>query len=137
MIFVFRIAEVGVTVDWMWQTRWERDLPPDLELRGPGLALGVDEKTIYEENVKSDLTQGQVIAIGTDGIWEARSKAGEMYGKNRFCDIIRHHAHAGAEDIIDAVFRDLRTFTAGMRPEDDVTLVVVKYDAKSPKKSNS
>ncbi len=107
------------------------------ELKGPGLALGVEKNTTYEENRKTGLADNQIIAIGTDGIWEARNKNGEMYGKNRFRNIIRHNAHAEANEIVDAVFSDLRTFTAGMRPEDDVTLVVVKYDGNSQKHRQS
>lgn len=40
------------------------------ELKGNGLALGIDESYIFEENIKADLTPRQIIAIGTDRIWE-------------------------------------------------------------------
>jgi sigma-B regulation protein RsbU (phosphoserine phosphatase) len=53
------------------------------ELSGEGIALGVNEDVRYEENVKSGVTEGQVIALGTDGIWEASSPTGEMFGKKR------------------------------------------------------
>jgi len=58
------------------------------ELKGTGLALGVDESYIFEENSKTDLTPEQIIAIGTDGIWETFNKQGEMFGKMRFREII-------------------------------------------------
>ncbi len=35
------------------------------------MALGVKENFDYQENNISGLTNGQIIAIGTDGIWEA------------------------------------------------------------------
>jgi PAS domain S-box-containing protein len=98
------------------------------ELKGSGLALGVAEGASYEENVKSDLAEGQIIAIGTDGIWEAHNKDGEMFGKERFREIIRKNANAAAHDIIDAVYSDLNEFTIGLRPEDDITLVVIKIE---------
>ena len=98
------------------------------ELKGTGLALGVAEDFAYEENLKTDLAQGQIIAIGTDGIWEASNKDGQMFGKQRFRDVIRQNAQVGANEIIDAVYSDLSTFTAGLRPEDDMTLVVIKID---------
>ena len=96
------------------------------ELKGSGLALGVEEEISYEENIKSGLAAGQIIAIGTDGIWEAQNKDGEMFGKERFRKIIRQKANAGAHDIINAVYSDLNEFTIGLRPEDDITLVVIK-----------
>ncbi len=100
------------------------------ELRGSGLALGVDAEVSYEENRKAGLVEGQIIAIGTDGIWEARNKDGEMFGKARFHDIIRRNAAARAQGILDAVYDELERFRSGLKPEDDVTLVVVKIEGK-------
>jgi sigma-B regulation protein RsbU (phosphoserine phosphatase) len=98
------------------------------ELRGSGLALGVDEGVSYEENHRLGLVGGEIIAIGTDGIWEARDKDGEMFGKARFREIIRRNARAGAEAILEAVYDELERFRFGLKPEDDVTLVVVKIE---------
>jgi len=96
------------------------------ELKGAGLALGLDEKFAYEENVKTELTSGQIIAIGTDGIWEAFNGDGEMYGKERFNSIIRKNANAEANDILNAIYSDLDSFRSGLKHEDDITLVVIK-----------
>ena len=99
------------------------------ELKGNGVALGIDEKFSYCENDKSDIADGQIIAIGTDGVWEAFDKDGEMFGKQRFCRIIRRYAHKGATGILDAVFAELGRFTKGVLPEDDITLVIVKVQS--------
>jgi phosphoserine phosphatase RsbU/P len=98
------------------------------ELKGPGIALGIDGAFHYRENGWSGLSNGQIIAIGTDGIWEAVNKEGQMFGKNRFRRIIKENATAGANDILNAVYDELSRFTHGQRSEDDVTLVVVKID---------
>ncbi len=96
------------------------------ELMGQGLALGVDDTFAYPENMTTDLSAGQIIAVGTDGIWEARNGQGQVYGKERFLEIIRKNAHADANGILEAVYADLSGFTVGVKPEDDITLVVVK-----------
>ena len=96
------------------------------ELKGSGLALGLDEEFAYKENVKAELTSGQIIAIGTDGIWEAFNSDGEMYGKERFHSIIRKNASAEANDILNAIYSDLDSFRSGLKPEDDITLVVIR-----------
>jgi PAS domain S-box-containing protein len=101
------------------------------ELKGTGLALGVDKNYIFEENAKTGLHQGQIIAIGTDGIWETFNKTGEMFGKRRFREIIRHNAHLGSSAIIDAVYREIDTFSRGLKREDDITLVVIKIEETS------
>jgi sigma-B regulation protein RsbU (phosphoserine phosphatase) len=98
------------------------------ELKGSGIALGVNESFDYEENCRRGLTNGQIIAIGTDGIWEAVNREGEMFGKTRFRNIIRENAHAAAGDILNAVYSELSQYTRGQRSEDDITLVVVKID---------
>ena len=96
------------------------------ELKGGGIALGVNDAFDYEENFKRNLSNGQIIAIGTDGIWEAVNGEGEMFGKMRFRDIIRKNANDGAGNILNAVYRELNQYTLGQRSEDDITLVVIK-----------
>ena len=96
------------------------------ELKGNGLALGIDESYIFEENSKTDLTPEQIIAIGTDGIWETFNKQGEMFGKMRFREIIRENAHMGSSDILDAIYKGIDTFSIGAKKEDDITLVIIK-----------
>lgn len=97
-----------------------------VELQGSGLALGVDGDFVFEEFRKTDLQQGQIIAIGTDGIWESCNRNGVMFGKNRFKEIIRENARLAANEIIDAVYCALKNFTHGLKQADDITLVVIK-----------
>ena len=103
------------------------------ELSGAGLALGIDDSYIFEENTKAGLAQGQIIAIGTDGIWETFNKDGEMFGKRRFREIIRNNAHLRSSDIIDAIYNEIDTFSMGLKKEDDITLVIIKIE-ETPRK---
>jgi sigma-B regulation protein RsbU (phosphoserine phosphatase) len=64
---------------------------------GTGLALGVDQNFVFEEYPKTGLRRGQIIAIGTDGIWEACNRDGQMFGKKRFKEIIRKNAHLNCQ----------------------------------------
>jgi len=98
------------------------------ELKGSGLALGVNEGFDYEENHRSGLANGQIIAVGTDGIWEAVNRDGEMFGKQRLRDIIRQNAKSQAGDILGVVYDELSRFTLGQKTEDDITLVIIKVD---------
>jgi sigma-B regulation protein RsbU (phosphoserine phosphatase) len=100
-----------------------------VELRGKGIPLGIDDHYPYQVNRKTGLAQGQMIVLGTDGIWEARNRAGEIYGRPRFCDLIRRHAARAAAAIVDAVVEDINAFQKGIKAEDDITLVVVKIES--------
>ncbi|MEJ2642589.1 MAG: SpoIIE family protein phosphatase [Desulfosarcinaceae bacterium] len=98
------------------------------ELKGSGLALGVDPEMRYAQYRRERLIKGQVIAIGTDGIWEAFNQAGDMFGKKRFREVVRRHAQETAPQILGAVFDALEQFTLGQKSADDITLVVVKVE---------
>jgi sigma-B regulation protein RsbU (phosphoserine phosphatase) len=96
------------------------------ELRGVGMALGVDAGGCYKEFKKSNLKEGQVIILGSDGLWEARNPRGEMFGKEPVHQIIRQSPAATAREILTACFNHFNVFLGDRAPEDDVTLVVIK-----------
>ena len=95
------------------------------ELTGNALPLGVSEKAAYQKLDKK-IVPGQIIMVGTDGIWEAQNPQGEMFGKSRFKDIIREHVERPARDINDAVIEAVDRFCQPLEKTDDVTLVVAK-----------
>jgi sigma-B regulation protein RsbU (phosphoserine phosphatase) len=99
------------------------------ELKGPGMALGVDETWRYEEKQKAGLTRGQIIVFGTDGIWEAHNASGKIFGKAALFEIIRQYAAKSAKEMVFAIIDSLNRFRQDVVPEDDVTLVVVKIVA--------
>jgi len=106
------------------------------ELKGDGLALGVDENFSYQENLKTGFASGQIIAIGTDGIWETFNQNGDMFGKERFRQTIRKNAHLGANQIVDAVYHELNRFANGAKTKDDITLVIMKIQEATAEKED-
>jgi len=96
------------------------------ELAGIGLPLGVDKDAGYAEQTLPILHPGTLLALGTDGIWEARDPEDHFFGKERFRDILRREAAASAQDMVTAVFEEIGHFCRGMPYQDDVTLVVIK-----------
>jgi sigma-B regulation protein RsbU (phosphoserine phosphatase) len=97
------------------------------ELKGQGLALGLDDSFEYD-SFHRRTEPGQVIMIGTDGIWEMHNKAGEMFGKEALMEIIRNNHTASARQIVDTVTETLERFREDEAQEDDITLVVIKVD---------
>jgi sigma-B regulation protein RsbU (phosphoserine phosphatase) len=96
------------------------------ELNGQsGLPLGVFDEAAYEEH-RWELGPEQIVAIGTDGIWEARSPAGRIFGKQRLLDVIQAHAARPATEIVERALAELQKFLHPMTVQDDATLVVVK-----------
>lgn len=96
------------------------------DLRGPGVALGFDPEFDYQSVTRDGLKNGNIIAIGTDGIWETVNQSGEMFGRERFKEVLRGHAHLPASDLLNTVFTEVESFRGGRKSEDDLTLVIVK-----------
>jgi len=92
---------------------------------GGSLPLGILEEAEYTEGER-DIVCGQIIIILTDGIREARNRYGEMFGKDALENIIRQNASARSTKILQAVFTALDLFRQGVKPEDDMTLMVIK-----------
>ncbi len=110
------------------------------ELVGGGIPLGIEGAWSYDEYSSEASPDGQIIVIGTDGIWEARNPQGNMFGKEALREIIREHADRSAEDISLAVTETLTAFRKTRSQEDDITLVVVKVlprDAAAPPTSSA
>ena len=55
---------------------------------GQGIALGVEGGSEYQGRTIKGLSDGQVLLIGTDGLWETRNESGEMFGKERLKALI-------------------------------------------------
>ena len=96
------------------------------ELRGSGMAMGIDGNHTYGQYNRKDLAPGQIILVGTDGIWEAQNSRGEMFGKEAIYRIIEQYSDTDANGLLTACRYALDKFRDGARSEDDVTLVVIK-----------
>ncbi|UZP66648.1 SpoIIE family protein phosphatase [Desulfovibrio mangrovi] len=97
------------------------------DLHSAGLPLGVLEDTEYEEQCCRTFLTGDIIFIGTDGIWETMNDHGALFGKERVKAIIRKHAGDPAQEIADAVTNALSHFRGKAQQLDDITLVLLKF----------
>jgi sigma-B regulation protein RsbU (phosphoserine phosphatase) len=97
------------------------------ELSGQGLPLGVFEDSSYQ-TLTGQIKPGQIIVIGTDGIWETTDARGQQFGKERFKDVIKRHSSEGAAEILTRVIDEVESFAGNKEKSDDVTLVIVKVE---------
>jgi len=97
------------------------------ELGGRNVALGIDTNIKYEE-LRREIAKGQILVIGTDGIWESRDTKGEVFGKDKLKEVIKENAGTSAIKILNSVIKEVEQFSYPLIKEDDITLVVIKIE---------
>lgn len=98
-----------------------------VELAGADIPMGLDGGWVYSEFDRDGWIDGQVLVIGTDGIWESRDPKGRMFGKTGLREVIRANARKPCAEIARAITDALSRYRQGRAQEDDVTLVVMKF----------
>ncbi len=96
------------------------------ELPNTGLPVGVMEDASFEQGGPVLLETGDIIVIGTDGIWEAQNDRGVMFGKERLNEIIIGQSNRSATEICSKVVDEVAYFSALTPQLDDITLIVIK-----------
>jgi len=77
-----------------------------------------------------DMEPGDILLLLSDGIYEYRSAHGEDFGQARVEGIVRDHQRAPAAQLAAILLDSVQRFAAGARQEDDITVVLVKREAR-------
>jgi sigma-B regulation protein RsbU (phosphoserine phosphatase) len=67
-----------------------------------------------------------LLVLFTDGVSDARNRAGERLGEERLLDVIREHRDAAPDDVLRRAFEVLEAHTEGAPRRDDLTIVLVR-----------
>lgn len=97
-----------------------------IELPCSGIPLGILEETNFDIMPILTMTSGDIMLIGTDGIWETRNANGELFGTNRLSALIEKHAKETSSEICTAIMEELIIFRHVAPQDDDITMVVIK-----------
>jgi sigma-B regulation protein RsbU (phosphoserine phosphatase) len=90
-----------------------------------GLPIGVLESECYEVG-EIRLGKGDAVVVYSDGITEAESESGELFGEARLLASLEAASRSDAEDLLEAVLQGVRGFVGEREASDDVTLLVVR-----------
>jgi sigma-B regulation protein RsbU (phosphoserine phosphatase) len=96
------------------------------ELHNTGMALGVVHDAEFGRSDPVTLHAGDIVLVGTDGIWEAADTSRQMYGKERLIELIDQHKDESAQQIAASVVESVLDFCSGAPQADDITLLVIK-----------
>jgi serine phosphatase RsbU (regulator of sigma subunit)/putative methionine-R-sulfoxide reductase with GAF domain/anti-sigma regulatory factor (Ser/Thr protein kinase) len=90
-----------------------------------GMALGVLEDAEMAQ-AEIALRPGDTLLLYTDGVTEAFSPEGQLFGEGRLIEIVKATIRDSAGSILDAIESAVDTFMNSTIPADDLTLVALK-----------
>jgi len=109
---------------------WHVDTGRCTFLSGENLPLGFVQRATYVERT-CDYRSGDVFVLYSDGVTEARSPDGILFGEQRLQAVVersaRQHPGALAEGVQAAVAR----FSGATTPADDLTCLVLQMDRRT------
>ena len=92
-----------------------------------GIPLGIIEDTVYDEG-QVQLAAGDVILLYTDGVTEAVNDKNEIFGVGRLMRVAQRNLAMDAQTLIDTIYDEVLRFAGGTPQNDDLTLIVLKFD---------
>ncbi|GJQ21867.1 MAG: hypothetical protein HBSIN02_22220 [Bacteroidia bacterium] len=107
-------------------------------IRPNGLGLGLTDGELFEQSTEETvltLAEGDVCLFYTDGITEARNGEGREFGYDRLVELATEAKDLPAMEIQNRILSEIGAYCGSSGPEDDLTLVVVKWLGKRPKDS--
>jgi sigma-B regulation protein RsbU (phosphoserine phosphatase) len=96
-----------------------------------GLVLGLFEHATFDEETVA-LAPGDLIVAFSDGVTEAFDVAGEEYTDDRLLASIDRHRGKPPQALLDGLLADVKVFAGDATQNDDLTLVMVRFDGSSP-----
>lgn len=92
-----------------------------------GFPLGIEPSAEFSAQ-PTRLGPGESVLLYSDGVIEAFSRAGELFGVKRLCHVVSAHRDESSEGILNAVYSEVDRFQDGAALRDDVTVVVIRRD---------
>ena len=89
-----------------------------------GLAMGLMEDFGYSSR-REVLQPGETLFLYTDGLTDATNRAGELFGKERLEGALDGSARRSPEGIVNHVWAEIGSFSAGTAAADDMTCLVL------------
>jgi sigma-B regulation protein RsbU (phosphoserine phosphatase) len=90
-----------------------------------GTVVGAFPHAEYGES-RITLELGDLLVFFTDGVTEPENEFGEMFGEERFLDLLVRNADLGEEEIVRTVIESVREWTGSEELQDDMTLLLAR-----------
>jgi sigma-B regulation protein RsbU (phosphoserine phosphatase) len=94
-------------------------------LEGVNMPIGFPEKETFTQ-ISVPFKPGDRFVFYSDGLTEAKTAQGEMYGEQRLVDFVQQHAGADLQDLIQDIWQDVVGFSQSEIFGDDFTCIGVR-----------
>ncbi len=91
-------------------------------------AIGLDFITVSFPQINFTMGEDDILLFYTDGLTESRNIKNEMFGKERLKHILKENYAKDAQSIMEDIIDNFNNFTAGVKRDDDITIVVMKRE---------
>ncbi|MFD9504290.1 PP2C family protein-serine/threonine phosphatase [Streptomyces sp. NPDC060035] len=112
----------------MWRLRGRSVESVDVDAQLP---LGMFEETEYVAE-RLRVEPGDRLLIGSDGVYDSVSAAGEHYGERALARSLSAHRFLPSEQVPLAVLRDLRDYRSANPLDDDALVVCLDWFGRQP-----
>jgi len=96
------------------------------QLEPTGVPIGITSDPIGESAQPVLLEPGDLVVLATDGAIEQRNAEGQMFGRERFEQLVRDHQELPAHELVPLLKQQIAGFYQGSHPDDDVTLLILE-----------
>ncbi|TGM07252.1 serine/threonine protein phosphatase [Leptospira barantonii] len=97
----------------------------------PGWIMGLDGN-LKNGQLIIPIKKDDRVVLFTDGVTEARNKFGQMFGYQKFYELLKSHSEIQGEVLNQIVFDTVRNWSGrGDQFEDDITLLILDLNGKT------
>ena len=102
-------------------------------IEATGLPLGLFDEADYDE-FTFKAKPGDLFVFFSDGILDARNKAGDLFGRTRLERVVQGVMDATPQAVVDSIFSAVSNHASGVETFDDQTVVAIKVTGNGKRK---
>jgi len=102
-----------------------------VQIKGTNFPVGIgSEQEVYHQK-KISFQEGDLIVFYSDGVTEAISPNGELFGTERLCSLIEQNHERHPDELMELIRRQVSHFTQKEIFDDDLTLLIFRMQEPS------
>jgi len=100
---------------------------PAVQLSAGGTVIGLGEPVPFVSQ-RIEVRKDDVLLLYTDGCTEHANSTGQHFGETRLENVLMASIHLEPDAILEELRRELNRFGEGTHPEDDISLICIKFN---------